>query len=250
MIYVKNSPNNVGVFIYGDHLDFERLYEALHEIVGAEDEYKYFNTAQLRVLGVCYNIRHAMQGDRELAFVDNGMHPDKMKMMGVITPDKNVYLRIEELWPEILFVTMALNDFILLHIGKKAKGSYHKFQDPRTIWDQSVANVRMLQAAVISCLKETVSETSFKRMLGLMNHDYTWMEGYATQWVDVQNIKFIKMASEKRQKSISIMAKRLADIYADEYRDFKGHIYNAAREYNTTIDNIRITDEYPDDWEW
>ena len=39
MIYVKNTPNNTGVAVYGDHRDFEGLYEALHDIVGNEDEF-------------------------------------------------------------------------------------------------------------------------------------------------------------------------------------------------------------------
>lgn len=40
MIYVKNTPNSTGVAIYGDYLDFENLYEALHSVVGDEDNIK------------------------------------------------------------------------------------------------------------------------------------------------------------------------------------------------------------------
>lgn len=34
MIFVKNTPNNTGVAIYGDYMDFENLYEVLHAVVG------------------------------------------------------------------------------------------------------------------------------------------------------------------------------------------------------------------------
>ncbi|MBA1335125.1 MAG: hypothetical protein HPY66_0747 [Firmicutes bacterium] len=64
MIFVKNTLNNTGVAIYGDHIDFESLYEALHTVVGAEDEFVGFGVARIRVLGVCYDIRHALMGDR------------------------------------------------------------------------------------------------------------------------------------------------------------------------------------------
>ena len=38
MIYAKNTPNNMGVAIYGDYMDFENLYEALHNVAGDEEE--------------------------------------------------------------------------------------------------------------------------------------------------------------------------------------------------------------------
>lgn len=104
MILVENSPNSTGVAIYGDHFDFEKLYDALHHIVGNEDEFISFNTARIRVLGVCYDIRHALMGNREIEFVDNGMNEEKKRFMGVLAPDKNIYLKINVLWPEMIFV--------------------------------------------------------------------------------------------------------------------------------------------------
>jgi hypothetical protein len=92
MIYVKNTPQNAGVAIYGDFMDFERLYDSLHNVVGDEDEFISYETARMRVLGVCYDIRHALMGDREIEFVDNGMDEAKMRWLSAITPDKNVYL--------------------------------------------------------------------------------------------------------------------------------------------------------------
>jgi hypothetical protein len=115
MIYAENTPNNTGIAIYGDYLDFEKLYDALHVVVGDEGEFDTFEAARLRVLGVCYDIRHAMMGDREAEFVDNGMDEEKKRRMSVIAPDKNLYMKIYVLWPEMLFVTMALNDFVHIY---------------------------------------------------------------------------------------------------------------------------------------
>ena len=92
MIFVKNTPNNTGVAIYGDQMDFENLYEALHEVVGNEDEFVAYDAARMRVLGVCYDICRALIGDREIEFVDNGMDDEKKRRMSVLAPDKNVYL--------------------------------------------------------------------------------------------------------------------------------------------------------------
>ena len=121
MIFVKNTPNNTGVAVYGDHMDFDNLYEALYTVMGDEEDFISHHNARLRVLSVCYDIRYALMGDREIEFVENGMDAEKMKWMSTITPEKNVYLKIYVFWPEVLFVTMVLNDFVRLYARKKAK---------------------------------------------------------------------------------------------------------------------------------
>lgn len=249
MIFVKNTPNNTGVAIYGDYMDFENLYEALQTIVGNEDEFVTYDAARIRVLGVCYDIRHALIGDREIEFVDNGMDDEKKRRMSVLAPDKNVYLKINVLWPEMLFVTMALNDFIRLYARKKAKKSYDFMLDKQNIWDEAIALVRFFQAAVVKCIKETVSEASFSRMMNLMNKDYTWFDGYTRQYLDILNCRFIDMDSEKRLKSIPIMTKRLAER-GEEYQQVRAEVAATAREYNTYEANIKPPVDYPEDIEW
>jgi hypothetical protein len=249
MIYVKNTPQNAGVAIYGDFMDFERLYDSLHNVVGDEDEFISYETARMRVLGVCYDIRHALMGDREIEFVDNGMDEAKMRWLSAITPDKNVYLKINVLWPEILFVSMALNDFLLLYAEKKAKNSYNVLLDKQNIWDESIAHVRVFQAALSSCIKETISQNSFSRMLNLINHHSTCTDGFITQYVDILNCRFLNMNPQKRLKEISIMAKRLAER-GEEYQQIKNEIIAAAKHYNCPVDNISPGVNYPEDVEW
>ena len=79
MITAKNTPNNLGVAIYGDYMDFENLSEALHDVIGDEDENDGYYSSRIRILGVCYDIRHAIMGDREYEFVDNGLDDDKRR---------------------------------------------------------------------------------------------------------------------------------------------------------------------------
>lgn len=249
MIFVRNTPNNTGAAIYGDFPDFEHLYEALHNVSGAEEEFIGYEAARLRVLAVCYDIRHALMGDREIEFVDNGMDEEKKRRMSVLAPDKNVYLKINVLWPEMLFVVMALNDFIRLYARKQAKKSYDFILDKQNIWDESIALVRVFQAAIAKCIKETVSDASYRRMMNLMNKDYTWFDRYTRQYIDVLNCRFIEMDQEKRLKSIPTMAKRLAER-GTEYQKIRDEVKAAARHNNTFEDNISPPIEYPDDFEW
>ena len=105
MIYATDTPNHAGITVHGDFMDFEELYQALHLLIGeeSEDRFSRYKNTRYRILGLCYEIRHAMMGDRELIFVDNGMQPDTMKRHAVITNNKNVYMTFQVLWPEALF---------------------------------------------------------------------------------------------------------------------------------------------------
>lgn len=62
MLQIANTPNYAGIKVTGDFHDFDQLYEALHEIVGNEDENLAYYNARLRVLGLCYDLRHANMG--------------------------------------------------------------------------------------------------------------------------------------------------------------------------------------------
>ena len=166
MIFAKNTPSNTGIALYGDFIDFENFYEALHDVVGDEDELIECFSARIRAFGVCYDIRHALMGDREYEFVDNGLDEEKKRRMSVLAPDKNVYLKIYVLWPEMLFVMIALNDFLQLYAGKRAKTKYTSnwYTHAKVSRDHTVVQVRMFLAAVAECLKQTLSEATYARL--------------------------------------------------------------------------------------
>jgi len=249
MIYLENTPNFAGVSVYGDHFDFEKLYDSLHVIVGEEGEYSSYVGERLRVLGVCYDIRHALMGDREVILTDNGVSAEMMKYHSLIPSNKNTYLGFNVLWPELLFVTMALNDFVKLHAKKLAKNSYNPTLDYRSIWDSSIAYVRSFQAAIASHIMDTIPVTSYSRILKLMNKNNNFFGNYVTQYIDELNIKFIAMTKEKREKNITIMAKRIAEQGEDYYK-LKSVVFEAARKYNCSITELRSSLEYPEDFDW
>ena len=61
MLQAQHTPNMTGVLLSGDPEDFRALYDALHMIIGdAGDEVE--DRPAIRVLGVCYDIRHAFMG--------------------------------------------------------------------------------------------------------------------------------------------------------------------------------------------
>lgn len=249
MIAVESTPKHAGVTITGDFLDFHEFYDALHEVVGDEDEYPAYSDARLRLLALCYDLRHATMGDREVTFVPNGLDDETKRWHGIIAPDKNVYLSFNVLWPELLFYTMALNDFADLRAMKISKKSYEVFEDMNVVWDSCLAQIRMFQAAVFECIKRTVPPTVLGRIRNMMFGYYVSFNSYTTQYLDVLNIRFLELDEEKRVKNISIMVKRLVE-QGEEYQQYRAAVYRAAQKHDCHPSAIGLKIDYPDDIDW
>ncbi|SHJ72914.1 DUF6904 family protein [Alicyclobacillus tolerans] len=246
MLTLRNTPNLAGIEISGDYLDLDTLYLALHTAVGDEGEFPAYEGARLCVLGLCYDLRHAVQGDREVGFVPNGMDADRMKFLGLIAPEKNLYYKVNALYPEILFVTIALNDFIRLYAKKQAKSAPFPLLDKKNLWDSAIANVRLFQSQVINCVKAVVSEASFKRITNLMHKDYPWTDGYATQYLDLLNIRYLNIGDrEERAKALSTTVKRMVEK-GKEYQQVEQEVRAMAREHNCSVEDISLVEDYPD----
>jgi hypothetical protein len=144
---------------------------------------------------------------------------------------------------------MALNDFIRLYTKTKAKQATFPLMDKRVIWDGDVARVRLFQSVIAECLKESVSEATYTRIMNLLHHEHTWLGEYATQYLDMLNIEFLYMDKEERQKKLLTMAKRISE-QGKEYQQVKQDVERVAREHQCPVENIRLKMEYPEEIEW
>lgn len=250
MLALSNTPNLAGVTISGDSSDLQSLYGALHEVVGDEGEFLAYDSARMRVLGVCYDIRHAFQGDREMGLVESGMDRERMRWLGRILPEKNLYYHVPIYYPEMLFVTMALDDFARLYAKKRAKSAPFPLLDKRVRWDPNLAQVRLLQSQVVACLKDAVSEASFKRILNLLHHDYPWTHGYMDQYLDLLNTRYLHLESrEERQKALLTTVKRMVE-QGPEYQALVEDIRQYAMEAGADVGDVRLGDDYPEEVDW
>jgi hypothetical protein len=256
MIKVENSPNLTGVKISGDYNDLCNLVEALHEICDLGDEVRLsgYHVITTRVLGLCYDIRHAFQGDREVELVENGMDEDKMKWHKIITPKNNVYYSCNCLYPEMFYIMLALNSLIERRIRILTKKGYVFTEafDKRVIWDKSIANVRLLQASFTECVQGTISEGTFARWLNFMNNKYSYITSLSTQYLDLLNTKYVRMTKEKRLKQLSAYAKRIAEFeYDRDHQEISKEVMEAARQYGCPPDEIVIRGmDYPEEIVW
>lgn len=246
MIKAELTPRNAGIAIAGDNEDLEHLYDALFRIIGEEEEYPAFDSAKVRILGLCYDIRHAYMGDREIKVIDNNMTRDKMKIRGQLVHNTNVYYEFQVLMPEILFIIMALNDFCLMRARKESKQLLDPMRHKKIIWDRDIAQIRMFQSAILECLSKVLEPRAVTRLLNLMIRDYPWMDGYITQYVDVLNVEILEMDQEKRLKFVTVLAKRLTELDAPEYLGLRHEIKDYAKVMGVAPDEVRLDLDYPE----
>jgi hypothetical protein len=254
MITIKNTPNLAGVTIIGDFNDFYNLVERFHDITideYSEKHHRYIGIST-RVLGLCYDIRHAYQGDRDVELIENNMTEDKMRWHSVIAPKSNVYYSCNYLYPEMIFIMLALNTLIEVRSRDLAKAKYYVKMENKIAWDETIATLRLLQAKFVKCIKGNFTEATFSRWMNVMKSDYICIEDIAGQYVDLLNIKYLEMTKEKRLKNLSSIAKRIAGFRDDkDHKKIKEVVMVAAREYRCDPDSIKLQGiEYPEEIDW
>jgi len=81
MIIVEKARDGNGIFLKGDFFDLDRLYFAIYKYTGfhgidSKCTFPGYDAVCENLLGLCYEIRHAWQGDRNIEQVFNGIHED------------------------------------------------------------------------------------------------------------------------------------------------------------------------------
>lgn len=256
MISIVNTPNFTGVTIRGDYYDLYNLVQALYEIAISEfsEKHQEYIDMSLRVLSVCYDIRHAFMAHRDIYLVDNNMTEEKMKWHSLIVPKTNVYYSCNCLYPEMFYLMLVLNDLVKLRIKDmtKSKDVYVGALNGKAVWDETIAVIRQFQAAFAKCVKETLAPATYTRWLNLMNQNYIGLDEMLFQYLDRLNIEFIKMSRERRAKSVFTMARRIAEFRTDpEYQIMERAVFDADKEHGWHPEEVHfVDDEYPEEWEW
>ncbi|WP_418301855.1 DUF6904 family protein [Lysinibacillus fusiformis] len=170
MISIQSTEQLTGVQICGDFWDFDELINAIYKVTGDANKYYDYQGPRLRILSVCYKLRHAMLGEHQLEFVSNGVNKNTLTQHELIFPNKNIYFATDILWPEIIFSAIALNDFIELHLTL----------NNASIWNYEIATIRKFQAAIADCLEQEVKEelAAFALRLLVEDHEYVALKSH------------------------------------------------------------------------
>lgn len=158
MIVVQKAENTNGVLLQGDFFDFDRLYFAIMKFTGfhgMDDDCTFPDCYDVceATLGLCYEMRHAWQGDRDIVQMYNGirhewfsdnlehtMHLDvnpsdsagddvfidaKSNLTGADfirflrkdfpdVTESNAYFSVNLIFPEAVFYALVLSDLVKL----------------------------------------------------------------------------------------------------------------------------------------
>lgn len=256
MITIENTKNLTGVTIKGDYNDFQQLVDAFYELtIDDEDEkYKAYYDMSTRVLGLCYNIRHASMGDREIKFEENGTDREMLSAKSMIAPEYNVYYSCNYYYPEMMFIMLALNQLILLRMNKiqKPKNSYREPLNKMVIWDSTINTIRSFQSAFNDCVKNTLSPNSYTRWINVMNNEYLSINDINHHYIDLHNIKYLKLDRETRLKKLSSISKKLVEFRFDrEHEEIMFSIREGALELGCDESEVVLKGfEYPEKIQW
>ena len=252
MIKVTSTPNNLGARVSGSFDDFSRLYDAIHEVAGMEGEYKRHTCSFFRTLGFCYDLRHAIQGDRQFEFCENRLDENMPLPGNMIASSRNLRMAFDTMWPEMLFVMAALNDLIILYSHKLTREKVLFMCDKNIAWDGNIAAVRGLQAAVADHFRATLAAPAYSKINNALNRGYsiTVLDGYAGQYIDILNHRFAKLDRKARLTTLPGFAKKITEMNA-EYRELKDFVETEAKKKGCDISDIRLAGyDVPEDIEF
>ena len=253
MIQTKPTEKLTGVTIQGDYDDFYQLTEAFHNAAGFEQVPKdpYYSVA-IRVLGVCYDIRKAYQGDRDVVLIDNGMHEESMKQHGLITPKQNVYYSVNILFPEALFTAMSVKELLQTvrpRIGRKNAEAWERtYSQAMFLRDKAV--IRMFCAGIWEAFADVTGNDEADRIIRLYQKTDESYYQYVSSFIDKLNVEYLKTGGDKRADKLRSIARRIAKK-PDSYYRLEEDLKYQAKEYGTTIHDVAEADiEYPEEIIW
>ena len=239
MISITHTENLTGARINGDYWDLNELNQAFYAVIGDENKYYDWEGSRQRILGISYEVHHALQGERNLDYVNNGLTKETMKQNGVVASEKNIYYSVDVLWPELIFTSIALNDFIRLYMKAHTHPSL----------DIHITTIRKFQSSIGEALQSVMSKEEHDRFMKILSSNETNVQEYAIQFVDMLNLAYIDSTKENREKNLGTIALKLA-IQDKDYAAFRDQVLMSANKTKSDIHDMAITKKYPEDFEW
>ena len=239
MLTIQPTEMLTGLRISGDYWDIDALLRAIYDVTGDENRYFDFQGARNRILHFCLELRNAIKGEHNIDFVTNGIHKGLEKEKAILAPKKNVYYSVEILVPEVIFAAAALNDFIRLH----------QEMIDSSIWNISVATIRQFQGAVAETLADLLEEEHYIVFLQMLHSKQARFFRYATQYVDILNLEYLKLSQEERKNKISSYAIRLL-IEDERYSALKEQLMATASVTKHALHELNLALKYPETIDW
>lgn len=258
MISAKPTEHLTGITLEGEFQDFYEIVESIHRMTGLEEDYDdcYWGVKN-RLLGICYDVRHAYQGDRNVKLSDNGVYDELMKRHSIILPKNNVHFSVEILFPEAVFVALALPEMYLwssTYYGSRTKKQEENARFPVQRYsdylrDQAILD--WLSSTILQALADVIGDDELEKLLKFRTYRYEeHFAKYVTQYIDKCNIEYLKTDPDKRKDKLRNIARRIVRKSA-AYENMKRALEYSSMEYKCSIYELYDPKlEYPEEIEW
>ncbi|MEA4973836.1 hypothetical protein SDC9_70852 [bioreactor metagenome] len=245
MLQILRTEDNAGVLVIGAYEDLYALREAISNIIGDKKDYEGYEYVNSVVQHFCYELIHAYRAERD-SFMTNFDTP---------------CYKFPVLFPEIIFIINALNDYIILsdtdqfyiNGSENVSDAIRETVSERKYIDR--AYIRFFQASVWNAVKGFVGHKVFTEIMAFRNFDKICSDGdlryydYCKDWIDLLNIRYINCENDRDVYLVDII-KKLAqrdDEYISKEKAMKEH----AKDGNISLYlNLLSELNYPDEWDW
>ncbi len=255
MLHAKPTKNLLGITIEGDYNDFNQLVDSIYRITGLDENFddSYYGV-KMRLLGVCYEIRHGFMGDRGVFMKKNGMRDEIMKYLGIITPKENVYFSTEIFFPEAIFIACAvpqMSKCAISNYGKKGQwGGMVRTTLPLEDYLRDKANLDVLCSAIWQALGEAIGEDGMESIVRSLFRNTEEYADYVTHYIDRCNVELCKCEVEKRKDKIKNITKRIMKKN-QTYIKLEKDLNYWAKEMKVSVYDLKDPKvEYPEGLEW
>lgn len=262
MIKITDTKNMIGISIHGDYEDLKALHHALSDYLRfyfdhqvGQGAYSCYET----ILGLCYDIRHAYQGDRNVESVENNheniaqlasciyqLDGDSIEKERKKYKNGNLYFNVEVLYPwavYYLFALQAVAEDVYQHAWfENDEYGYTEYQA-----ESDLALIQYFVHQLWARLREHLPEDAMQSLWDytrICNHieyyfDFSdmYMEWLCTYWVNAFHNKL------ERHYALPLMCFELSSILDEYEEDLEAIIEEAEEKRNASgetgdIDNI------------
>lgn len=214
MLFGTPTNKKSGITLWGDYKDLDNLYDT----VGYLSETNILKGSLSDfVLGLCYDIRHAYQGSREI------------EIYGHDEIDKAKYYGVKILWP-----------YFIIQVGliRWAAGF-----TPTNNEQQS--NLYRLENILETALKEASAPVADECMKWL-NHFSGFSNEYLSNFLEEVTYRFVfdQTIHRKRINRLSIVL-NMIDEWSYEYKEFKNQLVKVANKKGYKPEELTLSREWP-----
>lgn len=251
MFEVEMTPNLLGIKISGTYDDLDQLYDAVWDLCLADGNpdsaaRKATLDEQImseRLLALCYDLRHAYMGSRNIELLPGDVSQDVADWQGIEVPDKRVVLSVEVLYPEAMYEHLVL-DYLIDRRQRVEKVPVYR--------DKSSTMVMLYQSKLLEAVGKVASKGRFSNIRNSIARATLDIPMMYTQWVDILDCDYGAMTKKRRLESLATIVRDLVeyplhDDYCRMKHDVDDYVKKQDRQYPGLRNEIRLNLAWPDE---